>query len=133
MARAVLEEGFMFLSDDAPLESTDRLDRLVSQHWVTLANLGWRGYREFGRGFVCVQQNEASWCIPWEGSVSYSVELGGLDEELKETAKLAVSNYNPDEEIVVCFEPLNDEHRVVAFRSQIARPSEAADREDLPC
>ncbi len=122
----------MFLNDDEPLESDDRLDKLVSQHWLALAAVGWRGYREYGRGFVSLQQNSTSQRY-WEGSVFYSVDLGGLDSDLKITAELAVSKYEPDEEIVVCFEPLDDEHKVVAFRSKVSRPSEAKKHEPLPC
>ena len=76
MARAVMEWR-MFLNEDEPLELEDRLDKLVSQHWLSLASVGWRGYSEHGRGFVCVQQNITS-NIYWEGSVSYSIDLGGL-------------------------------------------------------
>jgi hypothetical protein len=131
MARAVMEWR-MFLNEDEPLELEDRLDKLVSQHWLSLASVGWRGYSEHGRGFVCVQQNITS-NIYWEGSVSYSIDLGGLDSAVQDTANVAVSNYEPDEEIVVCFEPLNGTPKIVAFRSKVSRPSEAKGRELLPC
>lgn len=111
----------------------DSLDGLVTRHWVTLALLGWHGYEENGRGFVCVRQDVPTSSSAWEGSVSYSTDIDDLEEDLKDTADLVLSNYNPEEEIIVFFEPLEYEQEIVAFRSQIAPPPDVFELASLPC
>jgi len=122
----------MFLND-SPVKSNDRLEVLVSQHWIELASLGWSGYCDHGRGFVVVREENRYPCLSWDGSVSYTAGFDGLDEVLRKTADVAVENYDPNEEIVIRFEPIDSVQRVVAFRSRQARPPEALEKERLPC
>ena len=122
----------MFLSD-SPIKSNDRLESLVSQHWIELASLGWSGYCDHGRGFVVVREENKYPFLSWDGSVSYTAGFDGIDGLLRKTADVAIENYDPNEEIVIRFEPISSEKRVVAFRSRQSRPPEALEKERFPC